>query len=362
MKIENPIEKTVFTKTENIGLEIGPGSSQTRKVDVLMIHPPRVSVIIPVYNTAKYLESALLSVSEQTLEEIEIVIINDGSTDNSEQIIEQFQKIDLRVKYYYQTNQGQSVARNTGLDNAIGEYVYFMDSDDILEKNALELCYKRCTIDNLDFVFFDAEVFSEDGSTLQWDYIRTGKMTEQILQGFEAMEKLLNIHKFRVAPWLLFIRREFIEVSQLRFYPGIIHEDELFTTKLYIEATKVAFIPQILFHRRVRQNSTMTKKFSVRNAEGYLKVIEELRLYSINISKNERVLIDAEIALLVNSLAYQAEVFPLCLRMNVLMRMKGLKCLKYITIKNILIIFFPLLTRIKPYIIRPILRYIWNSN
>lgn len=99
-----------------------------------MVLQPKVSVIIPVYNTAGYLESALMSVSEQTLEEIEIIIINDGSTDSSGQIIDEFQIKDCRVKYYYQTNQGQSVARNTGLDKATGEYVYFMDSDDILEK------------------------------------------------------------------------------------------------------------------------------------------------------------------------------------------------------------------------------------
>ncbi|MDD3198581.1 MAG: glycosyltransferase [Eubacteriales bacterium] len=327
-----------------------------------MVLQPKVSVIIPVYNTAGYLESALLSVVNQTLKEIELIIINDGSTDNSWLIIEEFQKKDPRIKYYYQVNQGQSVARNKGLDNAIGDYVYFMDSDDILEKNALEICYQRCKTDNLDFCFFDADVFSEDGSTLQWDYIRTGKMTEQLLQGYEAMDKLFTIGRFRVAPWLLFIRKEFIEESRLRFFPGIIHEDELFTTKLFVEAKSVALIPHILFHRRVRPNSTMTKKFSRRNAEGYLKVIEELRLYSANISQNKKVLINREIALLANSLVYQAEVFSLYFRMSVLVRLKNMKCLKYVKCKNFLIIIFPHLTRIKPYIIRPLMRLLRSSN
>ncbi len=327
-----------------------------------MVLQPKVSVIIPVYNTAGYLESALLSVVDQTLKEIEIIIINDGSTDNSRLIIEELQKKEPRIKYYQQANQGQSVARNKGLDNAIGDYVYFMDSDDILENNALELCYQRCKTDNLDFGFFDADVFSEDGSTLQWDYIRTGKMTEQILQGCEAMEKLLNIGRFRVAPWLLFIRREFIEESRLRFFPGIIHEDELFTTKLFVEAKKVALIPHILFHRRVRPNSTMTQKFSPRNAEGYIKVIEELRLYSVNLSWNKIVLINREIELLANSLVYQAEVFSFYLRISLLSRLRKMKCLKYVTFKNFLIIFFPHLTRIKPYIIRPILRLLRSIN
>ncbi len=327
-----------------------------------MVHRPRISVIIPVYNTADYLESALLSVLKQTLEEIEVLIINDGSTDNSSKIIEAFQKKDNRIKYYYQENQGQSVARNTGLDNSSGEYVYFMDSDDILESHALEVCYQRCEADNLDFVFFDADVFSEDGGSLRWDYIRTGKISEELQTGGEAMLKLLNIGRFRVAPWLLFIKRSFIEKSKFRFFPGIIHEDELFTTKLFLEANRVALVPLVLFHRRIRPNSTMTKKFSSRNAEGYLKVIEELRNYSLNIDRIKVSLVEREIILLTNSLVYQAEAFSLKDRIVVLRRLRRLRCLAYIKIKNLLIILFPHLTRIKPYIVRPILRLIRHSN
>ncbi|HRR50123.1 MAG TPA: glycosyltransferase family A protein, partial [Bacteroidales bacterium] len=102
-----------------------------------MEHNPKVSVIIPVYNSADYLKETLLSVISQTLRDTEIIVVNDGSTDKSEEIIESYQKGDSRIKYLFQPNQGQSIARNVGLDNATGDFVYFMDSDDLLEQDAL---------------------------------------------------------------------------------------------------------------------------------------------------------------------------------------------------------------------------------
>ena len=105
---------------------------------------PKVSVIIPVYNTAPYLHEALESITMQTLKELEIIIVNDGSTDGSGEIIREAARKDERIKVYEQENQGQSIARNVGLDHAIGEYIYFMDSDDLLELNALKICYYYC--------------------------------------------------------------------------------------------------------------------------------------------------------------------------------------------------------------------------
>ena len=93
------------------------------------MHSPKVSVIIPVYNTAPYLHEALSSITRQTLQELEIIIVNDGSTDGSGEIIREVAETDGRIKVFEQENQGQSVARNVGLEQATGEYIYFMDSD-----------------------------------------------------------------------------------------------------------------------------------------------------------------------------------------------------------------------------------------
>ena len=127
------------------------------------MHSPKVSVIIPVYNTAPYLHEALSSITRQTLQELEIIIVNDGSTDGSGEIIREVAETDGRIKVFEQENQGQSVARNVGLEQATGEYIYFMDSDDLLSLNALEICYDYCRRLRLDFVFFDGDILCEEG-------------------------------------------------------------------------------------------------------------------------------------------------------------------------------------------------------
>ena len=101
----------------------------------------KVSVVIPVYNTEKYVREAVESIMNQTLRELEIIIINDGSTDNSLQVVEELAAADSRIQVYSQTNQGGSVARNAGIARAYGKYIYFMDSDDLLEKETIDLCY-----------------------------------------------------------------------------------------------------------------------------------------------------------------------------------------------------------------------------
>ncbi|MBP6064012.1 MAG: glycosyltransferase [Bacteroidales bacterium] len=313
-----------------------------------MEHNPKVSVIIPVYNSADYLKETLLSVINQTLRDIEIIVINDGSTDKSEEIIEFYQKGDSRIKYWFQPNQGQSIARNAGLDNARGDFVYFMDSDDLLEQDALGICYNKCISEDLDFVFFDADVFSASNAQIGWEYIRAGKITEEMASGEVAMEKLLNTNLFRVAPWLFFIKRAFIENFKLRFYPGIIHEDELFTTQMFLLAQRVEYISKVFFHRRVRQNSTMTTRFSAKNVEGYLTVIRELRLFADRIDNHKKIIVEREIYLITNSLVYQSHILSVKERRLIIQELKKLKCLGHADFKSLIVMSFPFTVKIKP--------------
>jgi len=114
----------------------------------------KISVIIPVYNTEKYLKECLESIINQTLTDIEIICINDGSTDNSLDILNSYANSDKRIKVFSQKNQGQGTARNYGMKIATGDYIHFMDSDDILELNTFEDSYRICEEKNLDFIFF----------------------------------------------------------------------------------------------------------------------------------------------------------------------------------------------------------------
>ena len=149
----------------------------------------KVSVVIPVYNTEKYVREAVESIMNQTLRELEIIIINDGSTDNSLQVAEELAAADSRIQVYSQTNRGLSMARNAGITHAHGRYIYFMDSDDLLEKDAMELCYSKCEEKELDFVFFDAQSFFEEDirNAPALNYQRTDKLEDKVYTGPEAI-------------------------------------------------------------------------------------------------------------------------------------------------------------------------------
>lgn len=125
---------------------------------------PKVSVIIPVYNVEKYLRECLDSVINQTLSDIEIICINDGSTDNSLGILKEYAEKDSRIKIITQENQGQGVARNNAIEAAQGEYLVFVDPDDFLDSEALEVINKSFSDSAVDIIQFDYLVCSEDGA------------------------------------------------------------------------------------------------------------------------------------------------------------------------------------------------------
>ena len=205
---------------------------------------PKVSVIIPVYNTEKYVRQAVESIRRQTLKDIEIIIVNDGSTDGSMTILEELTAQDERIKLFSQENQGLSVTRNVGLSHSTGEYVYFMDSDDLLVSDTLLKCYVKCKEENLDFVFFDAESFNDEGTLPEgvFDYKRTDKLEDKVYNGAEIFKIELDRFEFKSSVCLNIIKREFLISHNLMFKPGILHEDQLFTVMLYLNASKVGFI------------------------------------------------------------------------------------------------------------------------
>jgi len=318
-----------------------------------MTHP-KVSVIIPVYNTDKYLKAAFSSIQNQALRDIEIIVVNDGSTDRSEEIIENLAKSDKRIRYFSQLNSGQSVARNTGIDKATGEYLYFMDSDDLLEEDALEICYEKCTSQNLQIVTFDADIFSEDDKTQKWgfNYYRVDKIEGKVFNGIELMETLLEKDVFRASPCLIFVKRDLLEKIKLRFFPGIIHEDELFTPVLYIAADRIGYIPRTFFHRRIRANSTMTNNFSLKNIKGYFSVVEQLTQLFANKEKRIKAIADRLIVGIVNSVSYNAGSLPLIERLRVIKYFYKNGLINLVTFKNLVILLFPFTVKMKSTLLK----------
>lgn len=240
----------------------------------------KISVILPIYNVAPYLDATFQSVINQSLEDIEIIAVNDGSTDDSESIIQKYKQQDPRIISLYQENQGQSVARNTALQHATGQYIYMMDSDDLLANpDALQICYDYAEKNKADFIFFDGESFS-DGEALRysWNTKRTHLVEEnKQYDGEFLLNLMLDTQKHNCVVWLLLINHEYLNRIGLRFYPGIIHEDELFTTILTLKSDSIYCLKQQSFIKhRIRSASTMGLRYTKRNMDCYLTVIDEL--------------------------------------------------------------------------------------
>jgi len=141
----------------------------------------KVSVIVPVYNVEKYLDKCLNSLVNQTLKDIEIIVVNDGSTDNSEKIIKKYLKKNKNIKYIKKNNSGVSEARNIGLEQATGEYIGFLDSDDWLETNAYEKMYNKAKTEDFDIVVCDTQAIfptknSYISSNIKNDYIKNKEL------------------------------------------------------------------------------------------------------------------------------------------------------------------------------------------
>ena len=281
----------------------------------------KVSVIIPVYNTEKYVRQAVESICRQTLKDLEIIIVNDGSTDGSMTILEELAAQDERIKLFSQENQGQSIARNFALQKVGGKYLYFMDSDDYLENEALELCFEKAESNNLDFVLFDAEILNpQDTTAIDITYQRTQIMDEEsIYTGNELLNLFIRKYIFTPSPCLSFINTAFLRQQNLSFYPGIIHEDQLFTCKLYLNANKVMCIAKPFFKRRFRSDSTMTNRFAWKNMRGYLTVTAELLQYASKHPEYKK-LIDLILSQMLDASVWQAHVLPLKEKIKLLPR------------------------------------------
>lgn len=302
---------------------------------------PKVSIIMPVYNTESYVSQAVESIIEQTLSEIEIIIINDGSTDNSLQILQKYAQEDSRIQLYSQENSGQSIARNKGVTYATGQYLYFMDSDDLLDIETLSYCYDQCEKSKLDFVYFNAEIINPDsGVSINLNYNHSDDETsKKIYKGEEALNKQLIKQKFTPSPCLNFIRRTYYSNAHLFFFPNIIHEDQLFTVLLYCKAERVMSINRYFFKRRFRKDSTMTQTFTWKNIHGYLCVTRELLTYIKKEAPQQKQIINSFLKQMLDAAVWQAYVLPLSKRIK-LFFICILKYNKYVTKRTLMVLLF----------------------
>ncbi|MDU1538690.1 MAG: glycosyltransferase [Paeniclostridium sordellii] len=242
----------------------------------------KVSIILPVYNVEKYLRECLESAINQTLDSIELIAVNDGSTDDSLKILEEYKK-NYGIKIITQENKGLSEARNSGLREAKGEYVYFLDSDDYIDLDSMSYCYNKAKENKLDIINFDALSFKDDKNSkvnLDEDYDRSNMIdSDKVYKGEDYYNYLMRNNAYRQPVWLNMYRRKFLLENNLIFYPGLIHEDELFTKIAYLKCEKIMYISKQFFFRRVRANSIMTTNMSKNKVESLVIIVENIYDY-----------------------------------------------------------------------------------
>lgn len=211
---------------------------------------PVLSLVIPVYNVAPFLDQFLASIVAQDLNGMEIVVVDDGSTDACPEILARYAASCPRMRVIRQDNGGLSAARNTGLDHARGEYIAFADSDDYVDPGYYRDLLTLAQTHGLDMAHGNA-LYHFEGR--QADYsIYTDDLSTTVMAGREVLRKRLGEKTFLHMVWLHLYRRDFIDRLDLRFMPRLIHEDVLWTTRVFMAAQRVAYAPTPGYHYRQR--------------------------------------------------------------------------------------------------------------
>ena len=235
---------------------------------------PQFSIIIPVYNTEKYLRQCLDSVLAQTFTDYECILVNDGSTDESKKICEEYCFNYQLFKLVNQENQGLSVARNIGISHARGDYIVFLDSDDFINSTALQELHNKISeygnknvLISTTYAYFDRENKSKE---------RLWFPGKPILKGSEALWDTFTANDFVVAAWTLTVQRKWLIEHQLFFEPGLLHEDELWYPLTIAAAQEIVVNENAFYYNRCNRIDSIANTPKIKRCFDKLHVVETL--------------------------------------------------------------------------------------
>lgn len=233
----------------------------------------KFSIIVPIYKVEAYLDKCVKSLINQTYNDIEIILIDDGSPDNCPNLCDEYAQKDSRIKVVHKENGGLSDARNAGLKVATGDYVVFVDSDDYIETDACEK-FLKYTKSNCDIVIGDALA---EGGNVNLSHISSC----ETMTGKEYLLKAHKAKKASMAAWLNIYKRDFLLNNKLSFKKGILHEDEEFTPRAFLAAQTVVCSGIRFYHYIIRENSIMTAQDKRKNAKDlYSTCLELEKIYN----------------------------------------------------------------------------------
>lgn len=217
----------------------------------------KVSVIMPVYNCEEYLNDSIESILNQTFDNLELICVDDGSDDNSLNILKSYEKHDSRVKVYSLNHKGGGNARNFALEQISGEYLYFMDADDILYPNAFERFLPICETKNLDFLIFKAKNYDVvNDVTFEKDFYSmpsiSGRVKDKVFNFRDVSDLIFDIN---VTPWSKFYNAEFVIQSGAQFKNNSKFNDNQFFWDIIFQAERIYFLDEFFYTRTVRPDS-----------------------------------------------------------------------------------------------------------
>ncbi len=227
-----------------------------------------VSIIVPVYQVEKYIAQCIESVLNQTLTDFELILVDDGSKDNSGKICDEYSEKDDRIIVIHTDNFGAATARNMGLARATGRYIAFLDGDDYLAGNMLARLYEEIDGSEYDIVASDfLNILPDEKDNFSLN------LEEKTVSGREVLEHLKNGKNYGVwtIVWNKIYKREVLE--NLKFPDGKYFEDEFFSDRLYLNSNQIRVIPDILCYHRVLSSSTM----NTQKTENYLDLLDALK-------------------------------------------------------------------------------------
>lgn len=233
-----------------------------------------MAVIIPVYNVESYLVQCLESVIKQSVSFDEVILINDGSADNSRLICEEYtSKYDF-FRLINQKNRGLSAARNIGLVHVTSEYVLFLDSDDYLRTDTVKWLKDELKKFRQDAIYFDAEIHCEKGYEVDKNYYdRDMKRYAGIRMSGESFFSICYPEKYIVSACMAVYKKETLKASKLLFPEGLYYEDNYFTISFMLKAKNVSYIPEKLYQRRYRKDSITTSTYSEKKFNDHIKIV-----------------------------------------------------------------------------------------
>ena len=234
-----------------------------------------VSIIVPVYQVEKYIRQCVDSILAQTFTDFELILVDDGSKDQSGKICDEYVLIDERVKVIHQTNSGAATARNSGMNQAVGNYFMFVDSDDYIAPTMLECLHKTILNEKADMVVCNCLYFFESDENKDFSI----NMELETLSGMEIFYNRKNERNYGVwtVVWNKLIKRE--TVGKVRFRSGKYYEDEFWANDIYQMDIKIVTIPDCLYYYRQHDDSTMKKKNIKKNFDIVEALQERIYIY-----------------------------------------------------------------------------------